>query len=262
MSSAAATSPPAALKAKCIDLLLSYVAQPKEEYLASAGDLASVFVSEGCQVADIAELQLEACWAVGQQQPEMSFRKANEWVLPFFMELFIGFERGMAAAASERDRVVAALAHSELNYRTIFDNSRSGIVILDTDGFVQLCNDAIRTMLGYGHGELEGRHIRSFTHADEAELIEGRLTALLAGASIPKVSRMRLMRRDGERLEVETIVTRIQADSSDSGGEHVDANSDTTIDPPAAGFVVEVRDVTRRLDGERRADRLRRAPAP
>src|SRR5262245_55908088 len=52
----------------------------------------------------------------------------------------------------------SALRKSEARYRRLFESARDGILILDAEsGRITDCNPFLEELLGYPHGELEGK---------------------------------------------------------------------------------------------------------
>jgi PAS domain S-box-containing protein len=76
----------------------------------------------------------------------------------------MGDEAGRAD--TEHTRAEAALRASEASYRQIVDSAREGIWRIDADANTSFVNRALEQMLGYGPGEMLGRSIFDFMHAE------------------------------------------------------------------------------------------------
>ena len=74
----------------------------------------------------------------------------------------------LEARERERDQAELALLKSESRYRSLFDNSLFGIVLMGTDGRLLQVNDAFCKLLGYREEELVGvRDFATLTHPDD-----------------------------------------------------------------------------------------------
>jgi PAS domain S-box-containing protein len=64
-----------------------------------------------------------------------------------------------------------ALTRGERRFRSIFEMSPTGMVIVDHDMSFQVTNRAFQQMMGYSAGELQGMSIVDFTYPDDREKI-------------------------------------------------------------------------------------------
>ena len=60
---------------------------------------------------------------------------------------------------TRRRRAENALAQSERQFRALFHSQPSAILSLDSEGIIQRCNPAVRTVLGFSPEELQGRQV-------------------------------------------------------------------------------------------------------
>jgi PAS domain S-box-containing protein len=102
-------------------------------------------------------------------------------------------------------RVDAARAEMDVRLQTLIRNVPLGIVVLDLDGRVQLCNDAFVELFHYPAQELRGRRVDDLI----APQGDGGETASLtqrgfAGETIRRTTVRR--RRDGALVDVELFV--------------------------------------------------------
>jgi PAS domain S-box-containing protein len=77
---------------------------------------------------------------------------------------------GMVLDITERKRAAVALMESEARFRSIFDQSPVGSVIVGLDKRFIRCNAAFCNFLGYSEMELIGKLISDVTHPDDEEL--------------------------------------------------------------------------------------------
>jgi PAS domain S-box-containing protein len=76
---------------------------------------------------------------------------------------------GVVQDITDRKEAEAALVESENRWRTVFDNSGIGIVLIDEEGFSVRSNLAFREMIGYTEAELAARPFVSLSHPQDAE---------------------------------------------------------------------------------------------
>jgi PAS domain S-box-containing protein len=105
--------------------------------------------------------------------------------------------------------VDTARAEMELRLQTLIRNVPLGIVVLDLDGRVQLCNDAFVEIFHYPPHELLGRRVDDLIAPDQ----DGGETAALtqrgfAGESLRRKTVRR--RRDGTLVDVELFVVPLE----------------------------------------------------
>lgn len=104
--------------------------------------------------------------------------------------------------AAERRQAELALRASEERFRNIFDHAPIGILYADLHGHPRDANPRLREMLGYTVHDLAGRSLAELTHPeDRAEDADG-LSRLLAGEISEFERNSRVLRRDGQPLNV------------------------------------------------------------
>ena len=97
----------------------------------------------------------------------------------------------------QKSRAVEALRSSEARIREIIDYSPIGMGIAAPDGRFLQVNQAMRTMLGYGPGEIERLTILEITHADDRASCAQEHGELLAGRTPHFQLEKRFLRKDG-----------------------------------------------------------------
>ncbi|HEY3331855.1 MAG TPA: PAS domain S-box protein [Capsulimonadaceae bacterium] len=106
---------------------------------------------------------------------------------------------------TDRKRVEAELAATAIRYRRLFETTRDGVLILDTDeGKVADANPFITELLGYSHAELIGKELW------EIGLLKDKVASQVAFQRLKRDFHIRyenlpLENRRGERLEVEFV---------------------------------------------------------
>jgi PAS domain S-box-containing protein len=106
-------------------------------------------------------------------------------------------------------RVEEALRESEEKYKILVENSLTGVQI-HQDGKFVFVNDRFAEMHGYKHEELIGKDHLSLFHPDHRELVEQRASQRLKGEAVPQCYEAQKLRKDGEVIWCEIMVTRIQ----------------------------------------------------
>ncbi|TAN53872.1 MAG: PAS domain S-box protein [Methylococcaceae bacterium] len=106
---------------------------------------------------------------------------------------------------TERRAAEAALAVSELQYRTLFEQAPIGVAILDAAGRVQRINPGTEAMLGYSEAELSNQSVLSLIPQPDLAQYPSAGTERLC--SVEAISgEKRLRRRDGSLIHVRTGV--------------------------------------------------------
>ena len=104
---------------------------------------------------------------------------------------------------SERKRAEENLSRSEERYRALVEQSFDGVSIHDGKK-VLFANSRFCEMLGYGKEELEGMDIGLTVHPDHRQLVKNRIIGRMHGEDVPSLYELKLRRKDGAAVEVET----------------------------------------------------------
>ena len=108
---------------------------------------------------------------------------------------------------TERKAAEAALAEEALRRRTVFEQSRDGIVIVDRTGKVCESNRSFARMLGYSPEEILQLHVWDWdTHITRDQLLE----VFRGTKSLPPTFDARHKRKDGSLLDVEVGITCVE----------------------------------------------------
>jgi PAS domain S-box-containing protein len=136
---------------------------------------------------------------------------------------------------TERQSSDEALRDSEERFRVIFETAPNGIALLDGAGDAMMVNDAICEMLDYTRAELMGMSLAQVIAEEDRELAFSRLAARASGEQVSVRSTVRLLRKDGTRIDTDVFASPYEID-----GERL-------------GSVLEIRDVTEKMALQRRS---------
>ncbi|MGD2028558.1 MAG: PAS domain S-box protein [Desulfobacterales bacterium] len=106
-------------------------------------------------------------------------------------------------------QVEEELRRSEEKYKTLTTSSLTGIFI-HQDGKFVFVNDRFAKIHGYTTEELLGMDYRALIHPDDREVIAERVSRRLKGESVPYQYEVRRLKKDGETIWCEMIVTAIE----------------------------------------------------
>jgi diguanylate cyclase (GGDEF)-like protein/PAS domain S-box-containing protein len=108
----------------------------------------------------------------------------------------------VGAAVSERHRMAREL-RGQTNYlNSLIENTPSGIVVLDRDGRVELCNDAFERLFQFDRKDLLGNDLDSLISPIDSSLRGGEFRAQLSSGQ-PVHASTRCLRKDGKLIDVE-----------------------------------------------------------
>lgn len=110
---------------------------------------------------------------------------------------------------TERKRTEQQLRTSELQYRMLFEQKNSAVVLIALSGEYLRVNLRAAEMFGYSVDELVSINTRGLVAPDEAQQYDNILTRLLAGESLPLYERA-FVRKDGTRMIAEINVALVR----------------------------------------------------
>jgi PAS domain S-box-containing protein len=111
-------------------------------------------------------------------------------------------------------RRTAALQASEARFRALFEEAALGIALVDMEGQLVTSNPALQGLLGYGDKELRGVDFIEFTHPDDAATIIDLHRELLAGKRDQYKVENRFVRKDGQLVRTNLVVSLIRGTGS------------------------------------------------
>ncbi|MEG4116197.1 EAL domain-containing protein [Microcoleus sp. N9_B4] len=134
---------------------------------------------------------------------------------------------------TDRKRTEQELRQSEKRFRSLIENARDIIVILDEKGFCRYVSPSLERILGYPTGEVLGRSIFDLIHPDELLIVDQVFKGVM---QMPKVSlgmaEYRVQHKDGSWCVLEAVATNL------------------LNEPSVRGIVVNCHDVTERKMAE------------
>jgi two-component system, cell cycle sensor histidine kinase and response regulator CckA len=135
---------------------------------------------------------------------------------------------------SEQKKNEGALRESEGRFRAVFDNTATGVAMMDSDGRAFRSNPALVRMLGYSAAELSRLPLVNITHEEDVERESTLLRELVQGARDHYQLEKRFLRKGGEPFWVQMTGSLVR----DDAGE------------PLCGIAVVV-DIAERKEAER-----------
>lgn len=130
--------------------------------------------------------------------------------------------------AAPAEAIAHALQESEDRFQRTLDTAQNGIMIVGPDGRLILHNESLRRLIGYAADEMETLAIGQIVPPEDIDRVMSLFAVRMWSDATPAHDDMRLVRRDGETLDVELSVVPFR-----EGGRSI-------------GVLVEVRDVTER----------------
>lgn len=107
-------------------------------------------------------------------------------------------------------RRTAALQASEARFRTVFEDSATGIALLDFEGRIIASNPALQRMLGYSARELLAKTFDELTHPEDIAPGHALYEELITGKRAHYHIEKRYVRRDGGILWVRPTVSLVR----------------------------------------------------
>ena len=129
------------------------------------------------------------------------------WLLVSARERALQASRQIKQELVERQQAEQALRASEERFRYVFDYSKAGMNLLDTDYKYLKVNKAFCEMTGYSEEELLAHNFKGITHPDDIESNSTWVNKLLAGEVNYFYMQKRYIRKDGGILHADLTVS-------------------------------------------------------
>ncbi|MEK4007947.1 PAS domain S-box protein [Paenibacillus sp. FSL H3-0333] len=119
--------------------------------------------------------------------------------------------RGMVQDVTERERMEEQLRESENRYKSLFEYNPSAISAMDLQGYIQSMNASLEQLTGYSRETMMHSSYCEIIEEDELEHVNMRFLAAAGGMA--QTFDTRVIRHDGERVEVGMIYVPMLIDS-------------------------------------------------
>jgi PAS domain S-box-containing protein len=107
----------------------------------------------------------------------------------------------------KRKAVEKILRESENRFRTIFELSPAGIILIDETGSIIEVNSSFCLTLGYSRKEILGKNVRIFASPNDDSEIEKNINEILSGKT--KIHEVKNLRKDGTSCTIALYETKI-----------------------------------------------------
>ncbi len=99
---------------------------------------------------------------------------------------------------TDRSQFEEALRESEERYRTVVENSQTGVLIIDDNYKLTYVNNKVYEIFGRKHDEIVGQDFRKFLAKDSLDLVAERYKKRQRGEEVPAQYQFHIVRKDGE----------------------------------------------------------------
>jgi diguanylate cyclase (GGDEF)-like protein/PAS domain S-box-containing protein len=132
-----------------------------------------------------------------------------------YISLLQADDRKLGVQVLQRDttrqkQVENALRESEEKYRSVIERANDGIGIIQENSAIKFVNNQMAQMLGYQPAELIGRQFTDFVQTENIEELMNRYQQRFAGKAVPSVYELKLLKKNGEQIDVEINAGMIQ----------------------------------------------------
>jgi PAS domain S-box-containing protein len=135
----------------------------------------------------------------------------NEWNKRWYRGIYKAFKwpngeyvkYGLSIDITKQKKMEEALRESEEFFRSIVQNSYSGILILDDDFKIVYANDEIARIGGYSKREIIGHDFRGFLDESSKDMVQERYMRRQRGEETPSQYEFKVVRKNGETMDVE-----------------------------------------------------------
>jgi PAS domain S-box-containing protein len=114
------------------------------------------------------------------------------------------------AMAITRRQAEEALQESEEMFRSMVENSQSGIAILNDSFYMVYANDELSRIMGYPRDELLKLDFRKHLHEESCQMVADRYQRRQNGEDVPSRYEFFGVRKDGEKLRLEMSATLVK----------------------------------------------------
>lgn len=159
-------------------------------------------------------------------------------VVPLVFGLAFGFYfwrrwQELKAETFRREEAQSALEKGEQRFRSLVQNAKDIVMLMNADGTVGYLNPAVEEMLGYKPEDIVGTDSFTPVHPDDDARVQGIFANAMSNPGVTSWMELRLQHADGSWRHIETYCTSL------------------LHDPTVRGVVVNSRDVTERKQAEK-----------
>ncbi len=126
----------------------------------------------------------------------------------FILMISLGLGEKIKILKQEKSSANSKLVSSQSRFKTIVENSHSGIINVDNNFKFKYVNPQFEKLLGYPAEYLLGKDFRNFLDEESLNLVSERYKKRQAGQDVPSVYRFGVKRRDGSvrRVEIRAVI--------------------------------------------------------
>jgi two-component system cell cycle sensor histidine kinase/response regulator CckA len=117
---------------------------------------------------------------------------------------------------SERMRFERALRESEERFRSVVENSHTGIVVVDAQFKCIYANREMTQLLGYSEKEILDRDLRIFLSDYEKNIFTEHKIQLEQGEKVPSRHDFEILRKNGEKRQMQVVVSTVNMPGGES----------------------------------------------
>ncbi|UCD37658.1 MAG: PAS domain S-box protein, partial [Fidelibacterota bacterium] len=110
---------------------------------------------------------------------------------------------GIVTDITDRKRMEETLKESEEMYRSLIERANDGVAIIQDDSVITFVNTRITEMIGYEEHELIGKQFGQFVPVEQIQELTKRYKKRMAGESFPAIYEISLLKKGGEKIDVE-----------------------------------------------------------
>jgi len=122
--------------------------------------------------------------------------------------------RGKTTDITNKKRIEKELIQSEAKFRSIFDQSSAGLVIVGLDNRFIRCNAAFSNMLGYAEEELVGKSISDVTYQEDKEAGMCEMKHIIDGVIESAIVQKRYVRKDNSIVWCELKISLVRDENN------------------------------------------------
>ena len=185
--------------------------------------------------------KVESVFTQGRDSVECNFLTKDLRIIPSYITgILIEYQgeaclMGFGIDFSEKIESEKKLKESEQKFRCLVEHAADSVIILTEEGYPSYVSPSLGRILGYTDDELMQMNVSEFTHPDEAEAISKVYQEVIQNPGVPiKGHYSQIRHKDGSWRWFEDTITNM------------------LHEPAIKGIVENVRDVTEKLEIERK----------